>query len=455
MARPEEEKSELRKKVETLQDKLYWTAKDNPEKKFYSLWDKVMREDVLRVAWSEVRKNQGAAGVDGQTIYEIETEIGVENFLYEIQQSLCEKNYWVPPVKGVSIPKSDGSQRVLGIPTVRDRVVQTAVKIVLEPIFESDFSDCSWGYRPGRSCKDASKEVRKWLNFGYENVIDGDISSFFDSIDHGILIELVERRVSDGGVLKLIREWLRAGILKGGELLERDTGTPQGGVISPLLANIYLDKFDKSFERLSSAFDWHGPKLVRYADDFVILSIRPVDNVAKAIGKILGDLGLKLNPEKTRLVKAEKGFDFLSFHFTHKSSERKGKRITLYMPSSKALNKVRKSIREIVGPHVSHVLPDKVIGRLNLVLIGWTNYFRHTNASQAFQKLQSYVNYKVRRYLKRRRGSRGGARCYDDTYLYEILNLKFIASGLLETGCYNADNELHRKAGCGKTASPV
>jgi len=425
---------EAREKVQALQAKLYRAAKDRPDQRFHSLWDKVTRQDVLMVAWEEVKRNQGAPGVDAQTIGKI-VSCGEQRFLEELREELRCNTYRARPVRRVYIPKADGkSRRPLGIPTVKDRVVQAAVRLVIEPIFEAGFSDCSYGYRPGRSAKDASVVIRKWLNFGLENVLDADIASFFDSIPHEGLMQCLQRRVADGSVLHIIRAWLRAGVLEGGEVRPTELGTPQGGVISPLLANIYLDQFDKAIEALGLGRQGPGEaRLVRYADDFVILSSGPVDVIRRKVQEILQGLGLTLKTEKTREVKAEEGFDFLGFRFERRFSKRHGKRITLVHPTPKAEKRARETIRELVGRHTLHIKPARVIQGLNQFLIGWTNYYRHTNARESFQRVQDYCNIKVRRYLRRRKAMKGyGWKAYPNSYLHGILGLEFIASGRLE-----------------------
>jgi group II intron reverse transcriptase/maturase len=424
---------EARERVQALQAKLYRTAKDQPDLRYYSLWDKVTSKDVLIVAWDEVMKNQGAPGVDAQTIGEI-VSYGVWRFIEELRMELRRRTYRAQPVRRVYIPKADGkSTRPLGIPTVKDRVVQAAVRLVIEPIFEAGFSDCSYGYRPSRSARDASLAIRKWLNFGLENVLDADIASFFDSIPHDRLMECLQRRIVDGSVLRLIRAWLRAGALENGEVRPTEQGTPQGGVISPLLANIYLDQFDKAFEALGlGRRGTKETKLVRYADDLVILSKQSVDAVRKKVQEILQGLELTLNEEKTRAVMAEEGFDFLGFRFIRRFSKRHGKRITFFFPTPKAEKRARETIRALVGRHMFYVKPPEVIEGLNRFLIGWTNYYRHTNSAKAFRRLQMYCNSKVRRYLRQRKAKKGyGWNDYPDDYLHEILGLERIASGRL------------------------
>jgi RNA-directed DNA polymerase len=426
---------DAREKVQDLQVKLYRAAKDQPNLRFYSLWDKVNRDDVLIVAWNEVRQNRGAPGMDAQTIDEIEKHIGVGKFLEEIQNELRRHAYKVLPVRRVYIPKADGkSKRPLGIPTVRDRVVQAAVRLVIEPIFEAGFLDCSYGFRPGRSAKDASIVIQKWLNFGLENVLDADIQSYFDTIPHDRLMKCIEQRIADGSVLRLIRAWLKAGVLEKGKVHPTELGTPQGGVISPLLANIYLDQFDKVFGGIGlGKYGLGEARLVRYADDFVILCARQAEPIRIKVQAILENLGLSLKIEKTRVVKAEDGFDFLGFRFIRRESKQRQRRRTLILPSQKSKMRARESVRALVGNHMLHVKPIRVVERLNQFLRGWTNYYKHTNATESFGKLQAYSNNKVRRYLRRRKAQTGyGYKDYPNSYLYGVLKLENIAYGRLE-----------------------
>jgi len=399
----------LQDKVQVLQRKLYRAAKVNPRRKFGVLYDKVYRQDVLMRAWSNVKANRGAAGIDEQTIAAVE-EYGVQRLLREIGEVLQRKAYRPSPVRRVYIPKPDGRQRPLGIPTVTDRIVQAAVKIVIEPIFEAGFADFSYGFRPKRSAQDALREIYKFVNFGCHWVVDADLKSYFDTIPQDKLIKLVRLRVTDKFVVKLLTLWLEAGVMEDGNLSRSPLGTPQGGVISPLLANIYLDALDRLWVKQNLGDRQHDAHLIRYADDFVILCARNPEKYLGIAKQRLDRLGLTLNSEKTKIKHVREGFDFLGHTFILAPSRMDGKTRCFYYPSQKAMASVRRDVKQITQ-HQQHRDLPAVVGLLNPVLRGWGNYFKTGNAKDAFRKIDTYVVYTLcimlrKKYKKRAKGWR-------------------------------------------------
>jgi RNA-directed DNA polymerase len=384
----------MKDKVRVLQRGLYRAAQAQKERRFGVLYDKVYRDDILWVAWRKVRDNMGAAGVDGQTIRDIE-EAGVEQFLEELSAELREKRYRPNRVRRAYAPKPGKSEkRPLGIPVVKDRVVQAAVKLLIEPIFEADFQPCSYGFRPKRDAHQAIEVVAKYVTYGCAQVVDADLKGYFDSIPHGKLMEVIARRISDKWILRLIRWWLKAGVMEDDRITYSDTGTPQGGVISPLLANIYLNELDRRWTERGYNSIRYEAHLVRYADDMVILCRKDVGRYYAEFKQEIERLGLKLNEAKTRVVDARDGFDFLGMRFQYKRS-RRGKMNCYRWPSPRAMSQVKEKVRRAIGGRGNWDLA-KAIRRVNPILRGWGTYFRYGNSFEQFDKVDRYVWWRLR-----------------------------------------------------------
>jgi RNA-directed DNA polymerase len=398
-------------KVADLQSKLYEAAKQSPTRRFHALYDKVHRSDLLWRAWVGVARKGGAAGVDGVSIAQIE-EGGVEGvraFLDELAHELKDGTYRPLPVRRVTIPKSDGGERHLGVPAIRDRVVQAAAKLVLEPIFEADFLDCSFGFRPGRSAHQALDVIREEVNRGRVWVVDADIASFFDSIRPEVLRGGLEERISDRRLLGLLMGWLRSGVWTGETLIHPETGTPQGGVISPLMANVVLHRLDRTWH------EHHGRLgvLVRYADDLVIVcpTKERAEQALATLAQILAELGLQLASAKTSLVdlrEPKAGFNFLGFHHRRvESFTRKGKYFCARWPSERAVRRAKQRIREETARRWLMLPVEFIVKRLNQFLVGWRGYFAHGNSTTVFHDLDEFVVERLARFISKKHGHHG------------------------------------------------
>lgn len=411
--------------IRQLQRKLYVAAKQNLKRRFYQLYDKIYRTDIVAHAYALAKSNGGAPGVDGMTFKSIEAQ-GLEKWLAELREELHEKTYKPSAVRRVMIAKPGGGERPLGIPTVRDRVVQTAAKLVLEPIFEADFEDNAYGYRPRRGAEDAVKEVHRLLCQGYTDVVDADLSKYFDTIPHHELMQKIEQRVVDRHMLKLIRGWLKVPVEERDERGNRRmtggkasrTGTPQGGVISPLLANIYMHRFLRAWRQQGKGEQYRA-YIVNYADDFVILSRNRADKALKWTRRAMGAIKLSLNESKTCIRDArQERFDFLGYSFGPERYRKDGHWYLAAQPSTKAVQAIKKRVAALLRPGNQDPW-EEVVERLNWRLRGWANYFRYGTRLRAYRAIDNYVYHCAANFLRRRHKVR--QRCiqrFSDTAIF-------------------------------------
>ena len=394
--------------IQEFQRKLHEKAKADLRYRFYSLYDKTYRTDILEEAYRRAKANGGTSGVDGITFDSIEPG-DVHEYLAVLQKELQNGHYQPKPVKRVYIPKQNGTMRPLGIPTIRDRIVQTAFLIILEPIFEADFSESSFGFRPKKSAHEAVREIYKYLNWGCNEIYDVDLEKYFDTVEHWKLMKLVALRICDGKVLHVIKQWLDCGYIEDGQHRQSKRGTPQGGVISPLLANIYLNPVDKAFERSGIGARKEGSiHIVRYADDMIILADKNLEKGISLLVSYIDRLGLRINTEKTRRLNmsVDRKVEFLGFQFMRTTHKKTKKRLILVAPSPKSMNRCREKVRNLVNHSIPMKTKDQV-KRLDLYLAGWTNYYRLGNSSHSLYQLYQFVERRIRRLMQRHQSKHG------------------------------------------------
>ena len=429
-------------RVSQLQEKLYCKAKQEREFRFYILYDKMYIPYMLQEAYRRVKASGGSGGIDGQNFKQIE-EQGLEKFLKELGEDLRKKTYRPSPVKRRWIDKANGGKRPLGIPTIRDRVAQMVCKMLIEPIFEADFEECSYGFRPKRSSKDAMKAIKEHLHSGKTEVFDADLSSYFDTIPHDKLKKVLEQRITDPRILHIINLWLKAPVYEDGEYKggkKQKTGTPQGGVISPLLANIYMHLVDKIVSDIKKLFYQTGIRIVRYADDFVLMGKRITQEATERLRNILERMGLKLNETKTRLVQArETAFNFLGFTIRYdRDIKGRNKRYWNIVSSAKSEKKIRDKIRDFLHQRLHHGASDVAKG-LNTIIRGWLNYYEVPEVSypaMSKRRLRHYLLEKLNRYYNRK--SQRRSRLYGQQ-AFELLVKKY---GLIDPTKYSVGSSM-------------
>jgi len=449
-------------RLETFQRKLYQKAKQEKGYKFYVLYDKMFVPYILREAWKVVKQNGGSPGIDGVTIEDVE-RYGVEKYLTELGEELRTQQYRPQAVKRVMVPKANGGERPLGIPVVKDRIAQTACKMILEPIFEADFEESSYGYRPERSSKGAMTAIKANLKEGKTEVLEADLSKYFDTIPHDKLIIVLKERISDPRILRLIRKWLKAPIFEDGQFKggkKSKAGTPQGGVISPLLANVYLHLLDRIVNNPKSVFYKYGVKIIRYADDFVLMGKAIPEQVTERLYGLIERMGLTFNEKKTRKVKAtEMSFDFLGFTIRYsRDLYVKGKKYWEIIPGKHSELKIRDKVRSYLREH-GHSAAGTIAVELNAIIRGWLNYYTIEGVSypqMSKRRLRYYLSTKLHRYFNRK--SQRKSRLYRQK-AFDVLVQQY---GLIDPTKYSlqrlpvkANEEVFRKAVCGKTARTV
>jgi len=449
-------------RLQTFQGKLYQKAKQDKKYKFYVLYDKMFVLYILREAWKQVKRNGGSPGIDGVTIEDIE-EYGVDKYLSELKEELRCQTYRPKAVKRVMIPKANGKERPLGISTVKDRIAQTVCKMILEPIFEADFEESSYGFRPGLSSKEAMSAIKTYLKEGKTEVLDADLSQYFDTIPHYKLVIALEERISDPRMIKLIKKWLKVPVFEDGQFKggkKNKKGTPQGGVISPLLANVYLNLLDRIVNNPRSLFYRYGIKIVRYADDFILLGEKIPKQVIDKLNSLIHRMGLTLNEDKTKKVNSkETSFDFLGFTVRYsRDLYVKGKKYWDIFPSKKSEQRIRDKVRSYLEKH-GHSPAKTIAEKLNSKTRGWLNYFTITGVSypqMSKRRLRYYFSMRLYRYFNRK--SQRKSRLFRQK-AFEVLVQQY---GLIDPTKYSiqrlpvkAPEEVFRRAVCGKTARAV